>query len=60
MEKKDFPEQQQVFTIELNYKKESHIIFSIKSCDENSVTYTYVQPEEKAGQSITFSISIEE
>lgn len=46
--------------LELDYKTECQIIFSIKSCDENSVTYTYVQPEEKAGQTITFNISVEE
>lgn len=42
----------------LDYGRISSIVFDVTECDGNTVTYTYVKPEEKAGQTETFTISV--
>lgn len=42
-----------------DYKNSSQIIWEVTSCDQKTVTYTYVKPENMAGKKITFNISQE-
>ena len=40
--------------------KNSQYVFTVTACDKKTVTYTYQKPEDKAGQTITFNISVKE
>jgi len=46
--------------LKTDYTKTSQIILEVKDCDLKTVTYTYVKPENLAGKTITFTISVQE
>lgn len=43
-----------------DYANNSQYIFTVTACDRKTVTYTYKKPDDKAGQTITFNISVKE
>lgn len=43
-----------------DYANNSKYVFDVKACDRKTVTYTFQKPEDKAGQTITFNISVKE
>ena len=43
-----------------DYQNNSQYIFTVTACDRKTVTYTYKKPEEKAGKTITFNVSVKE
>ncbi len=43
-----------------DYKNNSQYIFTVTACDRKTVTYTYQKPDDKAGQTVTFNISVKE
>ena len=43
-----------------DYKNNSKYIYTVTACDRKTVTYTYVKPEAKEGQTVTFNVSVKE
>ncbi len=43
-----------------DYKNNSKYVLEVTACDRKTVTYTYKKPEDKAGQTVTFNISVKE
>jgi len=43
-----------------DYANNSKYVYTVTACDRKTVTYTFQKPEEKAGQTITFNISVKE
>ena len=43
-----------------DYANNSQYIFTVTACDRKTVTYTYKKPDDKAGQTITFNVSVKE
>lgn len=42
--------------LETDYQNTSKIVLEVEDCDQKTVTYKYIKPEELAGQTITFNI----
>ena len=45
--------------LDSDYEKEAQTVLEVYDCDKKTVTYTYVKPESKKGEKITFNISVE-
>ncbi len=45
--------------LKTDYQKTSAIVLEVVDCDQKTVTYKYVKPEEMAGKTVTFTISVE-
>ncbi len=43
-----------------DYQKTSKTIFEVTDCDLKTVTYTYVKPDNLAGQTIKFNVSVKD
>ena len=45
--------------LDSDYEKEAQTVLEVYDCDKKTVTFTYVKPESKKGEKITFNISVE-
>ena len=43
-----------------DYANNSKYVLEVTACDRDTATYTYVKPEDKAGQTIIFNVSVKE
>ena len=43
-----------------DYANNSKYVLTVTACDRKTVTYTYVKPEAKEGQTVTFNVSVKE
>ena len=46
--------------LKTDYQSDSKIILEVTDCDSKTVTYTYVKPENMAGKTVTFKISVKD